>query len=109
MENNHIEVAQGDLICRIGRQVNGFVNISTNFEPLALPIMVTELRGSASVSYVSNVAFYGKGQGGGLAVRLQEGKTEDDLQLDLRRALRIGIEGCSLFGLHDVMNSKPQA
>lgn len=88
---NIIELTSGSLRCKIGKAMNGFVNVATYFRPLNMPILLLELEDSESVEYLSNVAYYGENLGA-LAVKLKDGKNEDDLQKCLQKAMDLSEE-----------------
>jgi hypothetical protein len=81
METPTIEAKLGTMSCKISKQVNGSVNVFTNFKPLSAAVLLIELDSSPVVEYISNVSYYGDDTcTGGLSIKLAPGKTELDLR-----------------------------
>ena len=78
---NKIEITDGIRKFIIGKQINGFVNINLNFDPLDYLHFLSNFKSKWPVEYINNSAFYGdKNIGGGLSIKLQPGATEIDLK-----------------------------
>ena len=85
-----IEATMNGFTCKIGKQTNGTVNVSTNFKPLDHSVMILELDSSPEVEYISNIAYYGDGVGvGGLSVKLAPAANEMDLKNALEDLMKL--------------------
>lgn len=96
---NKILAHSGSLRCDIGKRSpmatleHDSVNVMTNFEPLSQAIFLLELKASDVVFQITNVAYYGPDDGGGLSVLLAKGKTEMDLQTVISGLLEKASQG----------------
>jgi len=83
-----IEITDGNRKFIIGKQVNGFVNVNLNFDPLDYLMFLSKLKSEYPVEYINNTAFYGeKIIGGGFCVRLNRDANEIDLQKRIQSLL----------------------
>lgn len=83
---NAIKIERDKYKISIGKPQDGYISLITYFKPLDATIFLLELESTESVDYLSNVAYYGEDLGG-ISIKLNQGKTLEDMVTDIMIAL----------------------